>query len=501
MTTFHIVGSCFPPLSIACYDIYDNWIPFAFVTGVIVKLDTSKSVNIHVDKFKIDVSADKLTLNIEDILIESYELDKIQPHYEATLVIFASRTFIPRSLKYVTIQSPNFGNNLLPGSMVKQLKFEMFDTCSNHINKGLEVELNLDGFRFEDQLGIKRKVDDYGCVDLSGLLKVTGGYGKSDVAIVNCINGFSHFQSRVSNSEKGTEILSGVPECCPVGSQLENIVFEVVDCNGDADASIHDNEESGQSHTHDKCEGCFCFVAVHSRYIELRLGIKVPLLQSPKRESSEIPSYSDGKLQLLEGSTPLKHVGNLAVSIIKTEKELESEICKYGLRMKNHEMALKIVNDQTTEVEQVLSQLQALTEPHILTDPSSSLTKEEITRQIESGGQSAAAVLCCVAEYLGEDQMLVLVCRSFRAACALEEYEQNGEVNCTLGLHGKATERGNSIVGRFLVICLEDMRCYIQYLTGAGVVTGAGLGEEKGFREERVDLKEVNGILSSSATS
>ncbi|XP_031277644.1 uncharacterized protein LOC116136068 [Pistacia vera] len=35
-------------------------------------------------------------------------------------------------------------------------------------------------------------------------------------------------------------------------------------------------------------------------------------------------------------------------------------------------------------------------EPHILTDPYSLLTKEKITRPIESGGQSAAAVLCCV---------------------------------------------------------------------------------------------------------
>ncbi|KAJ0006899.1 hypothetical protein Pint_30614 [Pistacia integerrima] len=69
-----------------------------------------------------------------DILIESYELDKIQPHHEATLVIspqdeLASVSIpyqvIPRSLKYVTIQSPNFGNNLLPCSMVKQLKFEI----------------------------------------------------------------------------------------------------------------------------------------------------------------------------------------------------------------------------------------------------------------------------------------------------------------------------------------------------------------------------------------
>ncbi|KAJ0043465.1 hypothetical protein Pint_17792 [Pistacia integerrima] len=102
------------------------------------------------------------------ILIESYELDKIQPHYEATWVIspqdeltsvsipcqgipgilidlhlelvsiffltsschcthmFIYVSIISGSLKHVTIQSPNFGNNLLPGSVVKQLKFEVF---------------------------------------------------------------------------------------------------------------------------------------------------------------------------------------------------------------------------------------------------------------------------------------------------------------------------------------------------------------------------------------
>ncbi|XP_031249476.1 structural maintenance of chromosomes flexible hinge domain-containing protein GMI1-like isoform X2 [Pistacia vera] len=407
----------------------------------------------------------------------------------------------------------------------------MFDAYNNHVFKGLEVELNLDGFRFEDQLGIKRKVDDYGCVDLSGLLKVTAGYGKS-VSISILSDNEVIFNQEFRTQKRELRIVSGVPECCPVGSQLENIVFEVVDSKGDVDATIHDNEKGGQSHTltirsksigtedsiryafrHGRCtvpaiplpqcEGCFCFVAVHSRYTELHLSIKVPLLQSPKTEYSEIPSYSDGKLLLLEGSTPLKQGGDLAVSIIKIEKELENEICKYGSRIKNHEMALKIVDDQTAEIKQVLSQLQASTERQILTDPYSLLTKEEITRRIESRGQSAAAVLYCVckkfplhesrtdfiedivglvaligrawtsklsrmlAEYLGEDQMLALVCRSFRAACALEEYEKNGEINYTLGLHGKAAERGKSIVGRFLVICLEDMRPYTGALDGS----------------------------------
>ncbi|XP_031249144.1 LOW QUALITY PROTEIN: structural maintenance of chromosomes flexible hinge domain-containing protein GMI1-like [Pistacia vera] len=474
---------------------------------------------------------------LQDILIESYEMDKIQPHYKATLVIYPqdelASVSIPcqvilGSLKHVIIRSPNFGNNLLPSSVVKQLKFEMFDAYNNHVSKRLEVELNLDGFRFEDQLGIKRKVDNYRCVDLSGLLKVIAGYGKS-VSISILFGNEVIFYQEFRTQKRALRIVfwNQVPECCLVGSQLENIVLGVVDSKGDVDATIHDNEKGGQSHTlmiksksigkedsiryafrHGRytvpaiplpqCEGCFCLVAVHSRYTELHLSIKittnfmlVPLLQSPKTDSSEIPSYSDGKLLLLEGSTPLKHVGNLAVSIIKTEKELqhlfglepENEICKYRSRIKNHEMALKIVNDQTAEVEQVFSQLQASTEPHILTDPYSLLTKEEITRRIESRGQSVAAVLCCVgkefplqelrtdfiedivsvvaligrawtgklsrmlAECLGEDQMLALVCRSFRAACALEEYEKSGDVNYTHGLHGKAAERGKPYTG------------------------------------------------------
>ncbi|KAJ0040914.1 hypothetical protein Pint_27469 [Pistacia integerrima] len=58
-------------------------------------------------------------------------------------------------------------------------------------------------------------------------------------------------------------------------------------------------------------------------------------------ESSYIPPYPDGK-------------------------ELDHEMCKYGLHIKNQEMALKIVNDQTVEVEQVLFQLQDPPEQHLL---------------------------------------------------------------------------------------------------------------------------------------
>lgn len=63
-----------------------------------------------------------------------------------------------------------------------------------------------------------------------------------------------------------------------------------------------------------------------------------------------------------------------------------------------------------------------------------------------------------LSEYLGEDQMLAVVCRSFAAAVALEKYEHNGEVDSRHALYAAAAKLGRSINGRFLVIGLEDIR-------------------------------------------
>lgn len=91
---------------------------------------------------------------------------------------------------------------------------------------------------------------------------------------------------------------------CIAGSQLENIVFEIIDSEGKVDESINDEEKSGQSHTLtiksksfdiDDCvrysfrrgrctirsiplphtEGVFSFSASHSRYPELKSDIEV----------------------------------------------------------------------------------------------------------------------------------------------------------------------------------------------------------------------------------
>lgn len=88
------------------------------------------------------------------------------------------------------------------------------------------------------------------------------------------------------------------------GTQLKNIVFEVVNSEGVVDDTIHNEEKNGQSHTltvkaesfnteelirytfkHGRCNvpsipvshkgGVFCFVASHSRHTELSLNVEV----------------------------------------------------------------------------------------------------------------------------------------------------------------------------------------------------------------------------------
>ncbi|KAG4162125.1 hypothetical protein ERO13_D01G098375v2, partial [Gossypium hirsutum] len=54
----------------------------------------------------------------------------------------------------------------------------MFDVYGNHVEEGLEVQFQLDGFSIPGLIGSKHKVDNLGRIDLGGLLKVTAGYGK-----------------------------------------------------------------------------------------------------------------------------------------------------------------------------------------------------------------------------------------------------------------------------------------------------------------------------------
>ncbi|XP_062114792.1 structural maintenance of chromosomes flexible hinge domain-containing protein GMI1-like isoform X1 [Humulus lupulus] len=125
------VGSTLSPLSIACYDIYDNRAPFPSNPEVVVKLEADEDSVFHVRKFKSNLSTSNLFLKIEDLLIESNDLDKIRPGYKATLVISNSDGkfsvsipchVTPGCLNHVKAQQAILADQLLPGCIVKELE-------------------------------------------------------------------------------------------------------------------------------------------------------------------------------------------------------------------------------------------------------------------------------------------------------------------------------------------------------------------------------------------
>ena len=64
-----------------------------------------------------------------------------------------------------------------------------------------------------------------------------------------------------------------------------------------------------------------------------------------------------------------------------------------------------------------------------------------------------------LAEYLGEDQMLGVICRSLDTAISLEKYKQNGEINYVHALHAaEAASLGKAISKRFHAMGFEDIR-------------------------------------------
>ncbi|KAL5567763.1 hypothetical protein UlMin_024338 [Ulmus minor] len=315
------VGSSCETLSIACYDKYGNQTSFTSNPKVVVKIRTSKAVPFHVKQLKTVLYSSKSILEVKEFLIESSDLDKIRPSYEATLFICTSDKLFsvsvpchvfPGCLQRVRAQPQAQESNLLPGCIIKNLKLEMFDGYGNHVKKGLEVQLDVVGFQILDQLGLKRKVDDHGFIDLSSLLKVTAGYGKiASLSVLSDKKVFLKQEFQIKRSE--LRLVSMVPEFPTAGSILQNLVFEVVDSDGVIDDTIHDEEKNGQSHMlmvkaeplsteeniryafkHGRCTvpaiflpqkgGIVSFIACHSRHSDLSLSFKVNVLKPPKAE-------------------------------------------------------------------------------------------------------------------------------------------------------------------------------------------------------------------------
>ncbi|XP_010267594.1 PREDICTED: uncharacterized protein LOC104604778 isoform X2 [Nelumbo nucifera] len=531
------VGSCLPPVSVACYDIYNNRMPFPCIPELMVKLEMKRDMIVHVNKMIVGLSSDKMTMDVKNILIKTRDLDWIRPNYKATLVISSQDELLsvaipcqvtPGPLSHVKDWSPNLKKNLLPGDVLEKLLLEMLDDYGNHLQEGDEILLNVDGLSVQYNKGSVYKVDDRGYLNLSGLLKVTGSYGKT-VSLSVFLNEKMLFKKEFQVEKRELRIASKVPDYCAAGGQLENIMFEVVDSEGVVDQTIHDDVKCGQSHTltiksessgiddtvrytfqHGRCtipfiivpheQGIFRLLAAHSHHPELHQNIEVHVTKTPKPEHDDVAQsqYSDEKTLFPRDSSPYDmHMVSIVETIINQEKDLEGNVCNIGSRVGDHERKLKMLNEKKESTEQDIYNLEALMAPQLLSQLDNVLNEKEIiVKRIERKVGTAAAVLCnfskavqlqepqdyfkqdmvgvvallgtvdsndlsrIFAEYLGEENMLAVVCKSYAAASSLEKYEKNGKIDPEHALHATAAALGKSINGRFLVICLEDIRPY-----------------------------------------
>ncbi|KAF5189580.1 Structural maintenance of chromosomes flexible hinge domain-containing protein gmi1, partial [Thalictrum thalictroides] len=511
--TYHVrVGSCLPRVSIACLDIYGNHMPFISTPEVVVKVESTNCV--------IGYSR-----RMEDIWIESSNLDSIRPHYKANLVISSQDELYcvripcqvtPGVVFQVTDLCMQLEKPMLPGSVIEKLVLELKDRFGNHIEKGVEVTINVEGLGFQDQKGSMREVDDSGCIDLSGVLKVKAGYG-SLVSLSLNIGEESFFKKEFQVEQRMLRIVSTVPEYCAAGSHLEDVIFEVVDSVGTVDETIHDmkfgkhtlritselpgiQDSLQYSFFHGRCtvpfiplaekEGICFIVAAHSCHPELSTNVEVHVRPSQLQKESDYnyeaiePSqYSNREMLLLQDK---------AVCIVNDTQELDNDVHRAASRIEEHERKLKLLNGKKESLEQQILGLQESVEPEELNQ----LDYFKMVRRIEEKDNTAASVICnmlefslsqrqedecmqdiigvvallatvstydlsrILAEYLREDNMLAVVCKSYATACTLEKYKEHGDIDHSDALHAVASELGKSIDGRFDVICLERIRPY-----------------------------------------
>ncbi|KAI3961092.1 hypothetical protein MKW92_021150 [Papaver armeniacum] len=171
-------------------------------------------------------------------------------------------------------------------------------------------------------------------------------------------------------------------------------------------------------------------------------------------------------------------------------KELRSDVERIRTFIGEQEESLEALKEKKTCIEQEISELQDLFEHETTSQLGNLVTdKEVIISQIKKNN-TAASVLCTLpprlqsllpgivgivallgsvntdslsrmlAEYLGEDLMLAVVCNSYANARRLENYKKSGEIDPAGGLHLLAAELGSTIDCGFLAICLEDLCPY-----------------------------------------
>ncbi|XP_017238243.1 protein DEFECTIVE IN MERISTEM SILENCING 3 [Daucus carota subsp. sativus] len=187
-------------------------------------------------------------------------------------------------------------------------------------------------------------------------------------------------------------------------------------------------------------------------------------------------------------------------AVVSSTKNYQDDLQNLGLRIKQHEDHIKSLRTQKNIIEDSILDLKVtIGKYHTSTE---SETKKEDTRSEEEifehlvEEKSAAGLICqlkarhdipvshsppvkdvlgivatlgylddenlsrLLAEFVGKEAMLALVCKTFDGIKALELYDKEGAINRSSGLHGIGSSVGRTLEGRFRVICLNDLRPY-----------------------------------------
>ncbi|GAB2221897.1 hypothetical protein Droror1_Dr00013091 [Drosera rotundifolia] len=118
------VGSCLTAICIVCRDEQWNHMAFKCIPDIAIKLTSYGKEFSQIKKFKVDLSSDKLSLIIQNLFINTKDLDKLHPAYEVTLVISDFENshklhipceVLPGALQHATLCPLNLQNDLVPG--------------------------------------------------------------------------------------------------------------------------------------------------------------------------------------------------------------------------------------------------------------------------------------------------------------------------------------------------------------------------------------------------
>ncbi|KAK6121818.1 hypothetical protein DH2020_044431 [Rehmannia glutinosa] len=234
-------------------------------------------------------------------------------------------------------------------------------------------------------------------------------------------------------------------------------------------------------------------------------------------------SINSRSLALSDPSAALHHVGENSRSMVSSQdmqngahnqqaesianrsKKLQDELHEVGQRIKHHEENVKYLKTAKNKLEESILHMTAALEKYdkeilpntVDKDPAHVKSEEETIEHVLKHEKSAAALLFMMksqakalssehsltkdvigivatlakvdddnlsrllAEYLGLETMLAVVCKTYDGVKALEAYNKEGLIDKSLGLHAFAANIGRPLAGRFLVICLADIRPYV----------------------------------------